>query len=170
MKSAKRTLISLIIACVTAVVTILMVGAISGYYYVNESPLYKIIGSGTLTSVSTSSCYGGDCRYMYQDTVDPAVYRWGYSRANIYQWWVYRPYTGEAAAKYAWFTYYNGVKDNWVVTVDQSANHGTWAYLGYSDYVPNSYGELRLGNQCVSGYWCGGLKVYWDEWRYNTNP
>ena len=169
MKTVKRLLVSLVIAFAMTVVTILIARA-GGPYYISENPLTWLSGSGTPTQVSTSSCYGGACKYMYQDTVNPAVWRWAYTRANIYNWWVYRPYTGEAAARYWWRTYRGGLRDNWYVTVNQAANKGTWAYLGYSDYLPNDYGELRLSNQCVSGYWCGGLRVYWDDMKYDTSP
>ncbi len=170
MKTIKRVAVSLVIAFVVTLTTILVARA-GGPYYVSDNPLSYLSGSGTPTTVSTSSCYGGSCQYMYQDTVNPASYRWAYTTySNVYDWYAYRPYVGEAAAKYWWLTHGQGANDNWFVTVDQSANHGTWAYLGYSDYLPNTYGELRLGNQCVSGYWCGGLRVYWDDWKYTTSP
>lgn len=169
MKTIKRTAISLVIACVMTLATMLVVRA-GGPYYISEASLHYLSGSGTLYTDSTSSCYGGLCKHMFQDTVNPAAYRWDYTNSNIYQWYVFRPYVGEAATQYWWLTYYGGVKDSWFVTVDQSASRGTWAYLGYSDYVPNTYGELRLGNQCVQYYWCGGLKVYWDDMKYTTSP
>jgi hypothetical protein len=167
--SIKRMVVSLVIACLMVFANVIIARA-GGPYYISENPLTWLAGSGTPTSVSTSSCYGGACKYMYQDTGNPATWRWAYTNANVYQWYVYRPYTGEAAAKYWWLTYRSGVKDSWFVTVNQAANKGTWAYLGYSDYLPNNYGELRLSNQCVSGYWCGGLRVYWDDMRYTTSP
>lgn len=167
--SIKRMVVSLVIACLMVFANVIIVRA-GGPYYISENPLTWLAGSGTPTSVSTSSRYGGACKYMYQDTGNPATWRWAYTNANVYQWYVYRPNTGEAAAKYWWLTYRSGVKDSWFVTVNQAANKGTWAYLGYSDYLPNTYGELRLSNQCVSGYWCGGLRVYWDDMRYTTSP
>jgi hypothetical protein len=165
MKTIKRVAISLVIACAVTLATMLVARA-GGPYYISEDPLTRLSGSGALTTTSTSSCYGGSCKYMYQDAANPTAWRWEYTQANVYQWYVYRPYVGEAAAQYWWPTN----RENWFVTVDQSANHGTWAYLGFSDYLPNSYGELRLGNQCVQYYWCGGLKVYWDDMKYTTSP
>jgi len=169
--SITRMVVSLVIASLVVFANVMIVRA-GGPYHVSENPLSWILGSGAPTSVSTSSCYGGACKYMYQDTVDPALWRWEYTRANVYKWYVYRPYTGEAAARYWWLTYQSGrgIRDDWIVIVNQATNKGTWAYLGYSDYLPNSYGELRFSNQCVPGYWCGGLRVYWDDMRYTTNP
>ncbi len=168
--SIKRMVVSLVIACLMVFANV-MIASAGGPYPISENPLTWLAGSGTPTSVSTSSCYGGACKYMYQDTGNPATWRWAYTNANVYQWYVYRPNTGEAAAKYWWLTYRNGVrKDSWFVTVNQATNKGTWAYLGYSDYLPNDYGELRLSNQCISGYWCGGLRVYWDDMKYTTSP
>ncbi|MCG2785092.1 MAG: hypothetical protein L6461_08305 [Anaerolineae bacterium] len=165
----KRVFVSLVVACLMVFANVIIAQA-GGPYYISEAPLTWLSGSGTPTSVSTSSCYSGTCKYMYQDTGNPATRRWARTYANIYQWYVYRPDAGEAAARYWWITYRNGVKDSWYVNVNQAVSKGTWAYLGYSDYLPNNYGELRLSNQCVSGYWCGGLRVYWDEMRYLTSP
>lgn len=170
MNTIKRTIVALAVACLVIFGSVVTARA-GGPYYISESPLTWLSGSGTPITVSTSSCYGGACKYMYQNSSNPATWRWAYTNANIYQWYVYRPYTGEAAARYWWLTYRSGsVRDSWFVTVNQAVSKGTWAYLGYSDYLPNAYGEIRLSNQCVSGYWCGGLKVYWDNMKYTTSP
>ncbi|MEJ5241481.1 MAG: hypothetical protein WHS87_09820 [Anaerolineales bacterium] len=94
-----RMIFSLTIAFLIVCVDI--IGAYAGGpYYMSENRLSWIMGSGTPTSLSTSSCYGNTCKYMYQDTSNPAIWRWEYTKANVYKWYVYRPYTGEAAAKY----------------------------------------------------------------------
>lgn len=169
MKTIKRVSVALAVASLLTFASLLSVRA-GGPYYLSESSLSWISGSGTPTQQTTSSCYGGTCKYMYQNTSNPATWRWSYTRANIYNWYVYRPYTGQAAARYWWLTHGQGANDSWFVVVNQATSKGSWAYLGYSDDLPNSYGELRLSNQCVSGYWCGGLKVYWDNMKYTTSP
>lgn len=142
----------------------------AGPYTINENTLYSAGGYYPPIQIYNPGCAGNYCRYLVQDSY-PDTWRWAYTKPNMYQLWVYRPLVGQAAAKYWWLTYrYGTTKDSWFVTVDQSKNKGTWAYLGFADYVPNDKGELRLSEACVPGYWCGGLKVYWDNMKYNTRP
>jgi hypothetical protein len=90
----------------------------------------------------------------------------------MYEIWAYDPTIGEAAARYWWRTYNGGVRDNWYITVNQANvnNKGKFVYLGFADYLPNTYGELRLSNGCLDPAYACGNKVYWDSMRYTTNP
>lgn len=173
MKALKRTLVSVIVACVVALF-ITLVASAGGPYYISENTLYYMQGPTTSPiRLSNANCYGGQCRYLYQSSSSPSTYRWEYTRANMYYLWAYCPGIGEAAARYWWRTYRGGyVMDNWYITMNQSNpnNKNKFVYLGFADYLPNDCGELRLSNQCVSGYWCGGLKVYWDNMKYTTSP
>jgi len=170
-----KSVISLSVATLVALLFANLAHA-GGPYYINEKTLYSAGGVNYPLSITNNGCYdwfGGTktCRYLEQDTLAPDTWRWAYTRANMYQIWVYRPYVGQAAARYNWRTYQSGVlKDNWTINVDQSSNKGSWAYLGFADYLPNDKGELRLSNTCVPNYWCGGLNVYWDDLQYNTSP
>jgi hypothetical protein len=173
MNTIKRLLLS-------AVVTILVAGLFTtvvqagGPYYKSQESIYRITGSGSTTRITNAGCYKDGnsgtkyCRYMTQDNVNPTVYAWDMNTSNIYYWHVYVPSIGEAAAKYR----VNESGSYWDVIVNQASatNKGKIVWLGYSDIMPNSGEYVFTSNTCVTGYYCGGLKVYWDDIEYTTSP
>lgn len=162
----KRLSITVVVALVVAVAASSIVFA-GGPYYITENSLYWIMGPQTAPVVQYhNGCAGGRCRYLYQSDYS-SVYRWAWTRDDVYLWYAFCPTIGEAAAKY-------GVRisgsPNWDIVMNQAnpSNQGKYVYLGYSDYTDNNGGYLMLHNGCVDGYWCGGLKVFWDNMKYTT--
>ena len=174
MNTIKRLLLS-------AVVTILVAGLFTtvaqagGPYYKSQETIYRLTGSGTTTRITDTGCYKDEntgtryCRYMTQDNVNPTAYAWNMNTSDIFYWHVYVPTIGQAAAKYRvneTGSYY------WDVIVNQASatNKGKIVWLGYSDIMPNSGEYVFTSNACVTGYYCGGLRVYWDDIEYTTSP
>ncbi len=140
-KAISRIFVSVVVATLVAFLFAGMASA-GGPYQISENTLYSAGGVYPPIQIANSGCAGSYCRYLVQDNLYPDTWRWAYTKPNMYQLWVYRPSVGQAAAKYWWLTYQNGTtKDSWFVTVDQSKNKGTWAYLGFADYVPNDKGD-----------------------------
>ncbi|MGC1375061.1 MAG: hypothetical protein WA821_02495 [Anaerolineales bacterium] len=172
MNTLKKLAVSLLIAWMVVEASTLIAYA-QGPYRVSEktiSPVYTVAVPAPLT---TANCFNSTCKWLYQVKSGVSdTWRWADPPANVYNWWVFRPYIGQAAVIYHWFTYdsKNKSQDSWYITVDQSKHKGTWAYLGFSDYLPNARGRLQLNDLCVPKYSCGGLKVYWDEMQYDTKP
>lgn len=166
MKLILRVLLSVTLGACIALLTSMVVFAAN--YYISESQLTHITGpSNPPATISNSGCVGGQCRYLYQ-SASPSGYRWNYTQNNANLWHAYDPTIGEAAARYS-------VKvisyPEWYITMKQANvnNKGHYVYLGFSDLYPNNGGYLSLTNQCVSGYFCGGLRVFWDSMMY-TRP
>jgi hypothetical protein len=174
MNAIRRLLLSSIIAFLVAGM-ITAVAQAGGPYYRSQENIYRLTGSGTTTRITNAGCYKDNntgtkyCRYMTQDNSYPTAYAWNMSASNIYYWHAYIPSIGEAAAKYR-------VKETgsyyWDVVVNQASatNKGKIVWLGFSDIIPNSGEYVFTSNACVSGYYCGALKVYWDDIEYTTNP
>ena len=162
MNRVLRVLVSSGIAvCVAALVTTTVLAAT---YYISENTLYWISGPNTPpVTQSSGACVGGSCRYLYQSS-NPSLFRWNYTQTGVINWYAYIPSIGQAAARYGVRV---GTQPIWQVTVNQANqnNWGKYVYLGYSDVVGPS-GYLMLDNRCVAGYWCGGLRVYWDSMKY----
>jgi hypothetical protein len=152
---------------VTLIVTTLTVSiASAATYYISENILYYISGpNNPPVTQSSGGCAGGQCKYLYQNSSSPSAYRWNWTQIDVIYWYVYVPTIGQAAARHS--VVISG-SPNWSINVNQanSSNQGKYVYLGYSDVVPNGGGYLMLHNGCVAGYWCGGLKVFWDNMKY----
>ncbi len=158
MKRAMSVLISIVVAIVTASLVTTMVFAVTR---ISESGNLSYVSgpSGYPSTKTSSSCLGGSCLYLNQSS-DPAVWRWPYLSAGIWNWYAYCPSIGQAAAKY-------GVMyESWSTVMNQAnpSNWGTDVYLGYSD--KNSSEALFTSNTCISGWGCYSLPVYWDSMGY----
>lgn len=141
--------------------------AVAATYIITESTLFYVYGPQTYPiNLASGGCAGGYCRYLYQSE-NLSVYRWDHTEDNVDDWEAYCPTIGEAAARY---TVRVEGQTHWSIIMNQAnQNHqGSYVYLGDSNNPDNSGGYLTLQNSCVAGYWCGGLKVYWDNMRYTT--
>ena len=153
--SIKRVVTGALLAIAIAS-AIVGVGLAASYEF-SESSLYKISGPDTPTSIYNTGCRGSYCKYLVQNSTTPSAWRWLSSSKPILYWYAYCPTIGEAAARY-------GVREvsggSWNVTMNQANanNKGNFVYLGFSDTTPLNGGYIMLHNNCVSGYWCGGLK------------
>lgn len=165
----RRIGLGLILALLVAAV-IVVVGLAADFYEYSESSLYYINGPDTPISTYNTGCRGSYCRYLFQqDTVktgrDSSAWRWAWSNDSIRYWYAYCPTIGQAAARY-------GVYENrgaqWSIVMNQANpnNQGRFVYLGSSS-APYEGGYLKLHNGCVDGFWCPGLKVYWDNVIYH---
>jgi hypothetical protein len=172
----QRAVLSLLIAVITASI-VTMAALAAGPYTRTEAYIYAWLGGGPQTPVSGCS---GTCKYLTQPnqyTNPPEVstiYAWNMGGvSNIYDWCAYIPSAGQAAVNYEVFEHNN--THAWPVLLNQgnAANHGKFVYLGYSDYLPaggDTTKYVNLTNQCQSGYYCGGLPVYFDDIKYTTYP
>lgn len=165
-------------AIVFAIAISLLLSAVAfagGPYYFSQEGIAYLTGPTTSTTRITNTGCAQDnntgtryCRYLTQNS-NATAYKWDTSTNNMYQWYVYCPTLGEAAAKYrvressSWY---------WDVIMNQanSSNQGTYVYMGYSDNIPNSGQYIFTSNACVTGYYCGSLKIYWDDIKYTTSP
>jgi hypothetical protein len=170
MNKIKRVLVSMIVAITVSLLTVFAVLA-GGPYYVTDASLTRVDGpSGTPipTTVATPGCRGtgaNNCHYLIQAS-NPSHWRWSILSNNVYYWYVYVPAVGQAAMWVA--PYY----ENWSTVVNQANvnNQKTFVYIGYSDNLPNSNYFLEGSDQCNTGWYCGGLKLYWDDMGYTTSP
>lgn len=169
MNNLKRFTISIFIAILTASSLTFAAKAL-GPYLITENPLYYFSGNSTYpTSLSSSACVSGACLYKLGTTTGVSWFRWAYTTVHTNQIWAYDPTIGESVAKYTWRDI--GLPGIWSVTVNQanSANKGSWVYLGFSDYyATNSGGYLTLNTDCTG--WACGKKVLWDSMKYTTFP
>lgn len=169
MNKLKRFTVSIFIAILTATSITFSAKAL-GPYLISENTLYYVSGNTTSpTSLFSSACVGGSCRYKLGTTTGVSWLRWAYTGVHTYGIWAYNPTIGESVAKYKWMDI--GAAGTWNVTVNQAnvANKGKWVYLGFSDnYLTNSGGYLTLNNDCTG--WSCGKKVLWDSMEYTTVP
>lgn len=162
MNKLLRVLCSSMVAVMIA--TLVTTSVFAATYYISENTLYYISGPNTPpVTQSSGACVGGQCRYLYQGSA--SAWRWNWTQTNVINWYAFVPTIGQAAARYR--VYIVG-SPQWLITVNQANpnNQGKYVYLGFSDNVPNGGGYLTLHNGCVSGFFCGGLKVFWDSMRY----
>jgi len=162
-KKIQRLLTSTVLALVLATF-IVGVGLAASYIY-TEVNLYEVSATDTPVSIYSGGCRSSYCKYLVQNSSNPSAWRWISKNASIMYWYAYCPTIGEAAARY-------GVRENsggsWSIKMNQASanNQGSFVYLGYSDTIPLNGGYIMLHNGCVSGYYCGGLDVYWDDVIY----
>jgi hypothetical protein len=168
MRTLRRALVSLGIAVIASLLPIVAYAVTN---YVDEFGSY-FTKTGSMNSLNCSGCYGGRTRWQlqsgsfYQDT---ATGKWksynGNPSSTHYYWYVFIP--NVSGSSYAAVEYFvtNGDSDNFYITVIQGNHKGAWVYLG--DVTgPPTLSYTKMGNRCLSGFWCGGLRVYWDHARY----
>ena len=156
---------SIMVALLTAMILSNVVQA-GGPYVISESPLIHYAGgSGYPHTYSSSGCYGSSCLYLAQSETT-GWWHWNVNYSNYYQWYAWDPTVGVAAAYY---TVWESAGYQWQVTVNQANHHGSWVYIGYSDYPTNPGEFMYTTNECVSGYTCSNLKVFWDQMELTTH-
>ena len=181
-KKAKKTVLSLLIAALTA--SVVTVVALAGGPYTrtegtnSSQNLVRTGGTQTKQTLSSASCAGGYCGTLTQPTggAGNTIYEWNMGTTNvnnIYHWCAYIPTTIPTAAGRYVISELNHTY-SWAVLVNQSTHKGQYVYLGFSDYPNQSPADTSkrpaLDNTCLSGYSCDGRKVYFDTIKYTTYP
>lgn len=177
MKAITKSFIVIILALTISSSLTSLVKA-GGPYYINElnpksnkGSFYKWYGEPA-SYVTSTACGNGQCYRLIQQT--ETIYFWTPSLTNVHRIYVYqRTNNPDGACVRYWSTYYrSGMLFLWYLDVNQRnpQNQGMYLEIGHNDYFPNYAANLHMSNDCVPGWWCGGLYVYWDDMKYTTNP
>ena len=165
-----RLILFIAIAIMANSLTFQIVDA-SAPVWLSQQSAYLVGGPGGAITIAHSGCgpdggAGGttQCRRMIQNNSNPSTYQYNSLSpqkkvSNVY---AYSPAIGEAAVIY---TVIENGYHSWSTVVNQSAITGS-VYLGFTDLPNQTSVVVRMANSCVSGYWCGGLNVYWDDVWY----
>jgi hypothetical protein len=136
----------------------------------DESLNFSTLSFGDgFTRFSCGDCSGGGALYTFQSgstSVTDDVGMWDASSGkNHLNWYAYIPNAGSgnfAAVQYS----VSHTGETFYVTVNQTNWKGSEVYLGNFDTQNTSAAQVRLPDKCVSGFWCGGLKLYYDYIKY----
>lgn len=166
MRMLKRLSFSLIVALLIALSPTSIAYAIYGYVS-EQSASFTSSGLSAAPGCSSSTCQDGNAKLGAQSGSFTTTTRWGqwYTPTdNVDQWWTFIPnLTGNFAA--VRYSIKNSVNEIYFTTVNQNNWKGSYVNLGTFDYNSTS-AYMYLPNRCVSGFFCGGLYLYFDKSRF----